>query len=306
MKISVVIPVYNAEKYLDKLFDSILSQSYTNYEIICVNDGSKDNSYSILQKYSKNNNNILIFDKKNEGPGLTRKFGYKQASGDLIFFIDSDDYLPNNSVFEKIIKTFSNNNIDLLLFESERVPSNGINNKTIYKKDFKTGLYKINELNDCIVEGSLWMKIFKKNLFSESFFYNSDNFEDVYTTYKYLNKCENFYYLAESCYVVNRTNDNNSLTKNINLNKFISTIDIIIEINDFSKLQNSAKLMALNYYLFSIRTCLKSKEKTGVKIKLLKKLKLLKRVFKKDVRKICKENFRRGTLFFYRLVSIFI
>lgn len=307
MKFSIIIPVYNVEKYLPSLLDSILEQTYKNYEIILVDDDSKDSSYSIMKKYAKKYQQVKIYHKKNEGPGLTRKYGYSKATGDLLFFIDSDDKLANKDVLNKINNIFlKNKNIDLLLFEARRDPDNGINSKVISKKEFKKGCYDINELNDCLVEGCLWMKILKKDLFNDDFFYNSNNYEDVYTTYKYLNNCKNFYYLDEVCYIVNRLEENNSLTRNLNFNKFIKSIDIILEINKFSKLNNSVKILALNYYMYCMTCLFRGKEKFKTKFLLIKKLKELKSIFKKDAKELCRLYFKKKAYYYYLIVSIFI
>ena len=307
MKFSIIIPVYNVEKYLPSLLDSILEQSYKNYEIILVDDDSSDSSYSIMEKYEKKNKQIKIFHKQNEGPGLTRKFGYQKSTGDLLFFVDSDDKLANKNVLQKINDIFiENKNIDLLLFEAKRNPDNNTITKVISKKEFKKGCYNVKELDECIVEGCLWMKILRRDLFSNDFFYNSNNYEDFYTTYKYLNNCNNFYYLDEVCYIVNRLEENNSLTKNLNLNKFIKSIDIILEISNFSKLENSVKILGLNYYMFSVKMLFQCNEKFRTKILLIKKLKELKKIFNKDAKKLCKLYFRKSAYFYYLIANLFI
>ncbi|MEQ2039541.1 glycosyltransferase family 2 protein [Mediterraneibacter gnavus] len=87
MKISVIVPVYNAERYLDKLVQSVLSQTYEDYELILVDDSSKDNSYLLMKKYQEMDSRIKAYTKENTGPGLTRKFGFEKSSGDLFFFV---------------------------------------------------------------------------------------------------------------------------------------------------------------------------------------------------------------------------
>jgi len=117
MKISIIIPVYNAEQYLNKLIESIFVQTYKNYEIIIINDGSTDNSLEVIKKLSKDNNKIKCITIENSGPGIARRRGFEEAEGDLLFFIDSDDYIPNNKAFEKIIEIYNNNQFDILFFD---------------------------------------------------------------------------------------------------------------------------------------------------------------------------------------------
>lgn len=100
-KISIIVPVYNTEKYLPQCMESLLSQSYSNIEIIAVNDGSQDNSLDLLQNYAEMDSRIRIINKKNEGLACARNYGTKAASGEYISFIDSDDWV-DESMFQKI------------------------------------------------------------------------------------------------------------------------------------------------------------------------------------------------------------
>ena len=94
-KISVVIPVFNTSKYLSKCIDSVINQTYSNIEIILVNDGSTDNSGDICDEYARSDNRILVIHKKNGGLSSARNAGIERASGEFIGFIDSDDYIDN-------------------------------------------------------------------------------------------------------------------------------------------------------------------------------------------------------------------
>ena len=92
-KVSVIVPVYNTEKYLEKCLDSILAQTLQDIEIICVNDGSKDCSREILEKYHDRDARIRIIDKENGGLVSARKAGVAEAFGEYIGFVDSDDWI---------------------------------------------------------------------------------------------------------------------------------------------------------------------------------------------------------------------
>ena len=89
MKFSVIIPVFNAEKYLSKCLESIINQTYDNWEVIALDDGSQDNSFSIMKKYSRLNGKIKVATKSNEGPGLTRNRALEMATGDYIVYVDA-------------------------------------------------------------------------------------------------------------------------------------------------------------------------------------------------------------------------
>lgn len=109
VKFSIVIPVYNASKYLKECIDSVLQQTYDNYEVLLINDGSTDDSYEICKLYEKNNDCIKVFTKENEGLSATRNMGIALCTGDYIVFLDSDDYIEKESLFKfnQIIETTS-------------------------------------------------------------------------------------------------------------------------------------------------------------------------------------------------------
>ena len=92
-KISIIVPIYNDEKYLKRCIESILKQTYTNIELILINDGSEDKSLEICEEYKKNDNRITIVNKENEGVSVARNIGIEKATGELISFVDADDYL---------------------------------------------------------------------------------------------------------------------------------------------------------------------------------------------------------------------
>ena len=113
-KVSVVIPVYNSEKYLLKAIESIIKQNLKGIEIIIVDDGSTDNSKSIAEGLAKKYENIKIISQENAGPGAARNKGIKIASGEYITFLDADDYYPNN-IFGEIYKLLKKYSADVFI-----------------------------------------------------------------------------------------------------------------------------------------------------------------------------------------------
>ena len=111
-KISVIVPVYNVENYLRQCLDSIIAQTFSDIEIICVNDGSEDSSRAILETYSQKDNRIKIIDKENGGLSSARNAGMKIAEGEFISFIDSDDWV-NSEMLEKLYKNIMALNTDI-------------------------------------------------------------------------------------------------------------------------------------------------------------------------------------------------
>lgn len=102
-KISVIVPVYNVENYIEKCIESILSQTYTDFELLLINDGSSDKSGSICDAYMSKDQRIRVFHKKNAGVSMARNWGIKHSLGDWICFVDSDDWVEN-SYLEKFIE----------------------------------------------------------------------------------------------------------------------------------------------------------------------------------------------------------
>lgn len=118
-KVSVVIPVYNSEKYIKKCLDSVLNQTLQDFEVICINDGSKDDSLRILQEYTKKDPRIIIIDKKNEGQGIAKNLGIDKASGQYLLCLDSDDWLEKQAL-ELAYTKIKENNSDILFFDAYR------------------------------------------------------------------------------------------------------------------------------------------------------------------------------------------
>ena len=117
-KISVIIPVYNVEEYLAECLDSIINQTLKEIEVICVNDGSTDNSLQILQAYAlKKDSRIKIISTTNRGCGYARKIALKEAKGEYVLFCDSDDQYSTNDVFFEIYHKMKETNVDLLIFD---------------------------------------------------------------------------------------------------------------------------------------------------------------------------------------------
>lgn len=96
IKVSIILPVYNVEKYIDRCLKSLVNQTMKEIEILIINDGTLDKSMEICEKYAKIDQRIKIYNKDNEGLGLTRNYGLKRASGEYICFVDSDDYVTDD------------------------------------------------------------------------------------------------------------------------------------------------------------------------------------------------------------------
>ena len=160
MKVSIIVPVYNVEEYLRKCLDSLVNQTYQNIEIIVVNDGTKDDSQSIIDEYKKKYSKIIkSYVKENGGSAIARNYGIDKATGEYIMFVDSDDYVDMKMV-EKLVNTASKKRSDIVVSNYYRV----VDDKITEVKTFNIisdNIYKNYVLNCC---GPCWQLI-KKELF---------------------------------------------------------------------------------------------------------------------------------------------
>lgn len=192
-KVSIIVPIYNVEKYLPKCIESIIVQTYTNLEIILVNDGSPDNSRIICDEYSKKDHRIKVINKENGGLSDARNTGLDVATGDYISFIDSDDYI-HEEYCETLLNLLKKFDADIAQCEFLKVYEKGINNFNIEtcaveqkitvlsNKDVLNNLYNEHYISTVVV----WNKLYKRELFEQIRFPKGKVHEDEYTTYKVL------------------------------------------------------------------------------------------------------------------------
>ena len=140
-KISIIMPVFNASKLINKSLASILSQSIEDIEIICIDDGSTDDTLNVLKNYANQYDFIKVLTQENQGSGKARNYGIKEASGDYIGFLDADDFFISNTAFEKLYETAIENdalivsgNIKLVDYEGNFSPFHPLEYYTEYKK----------------------------------------------------------------------------------------------------------------------------------------------------------------------------
>jgi len=178
VKVSVIIPIYNQEKYLSQALDSLKNQTLKDAEFICINDGSTDKSLEILNKYAKNDNRIKIINQKNQGCGCARNNGLKIAKGEFISFLDPDDWLEKNAL-ESLYNKAKKQNCDMLVFDFRKVNKSG---KTIGFFNLKKRLHRFYNINPNenfnwrnikpkVLGGMYpvsWNKFFKKDLIKKN------------------------------------------------------------------------------------------------------------------------------------------
>lgn len=203
-QISIIVPVYNAEKYLPQCIDSLLSQTLRDIEIILVNDGSTDLSLDICEQYAKKDSRIMIISKNNEGVANARGDGIRKASADYISFIDSDDYYEPNFC-EKMYTCITRSDADLVECDYYNVFDTYRREHWIYSSDMELNTNKFYEIvvRKTIVNGSeavvLWNKLYRKELIKktikefgenqlEDYLFNAQYYTAV-KRYKYIHQC---------------------------------------------------------------------------------------------------------------------
>ena len=309
MKISIIVPVYNSHALLQPLMDSLFAQTYKNWELVLVDDGSKDDSYNNIKKMSKEYNNVIALHQNNQGPGIARKKGCSNASGDLFFFIDSDDWISNNNVLQKITDIFSTNDVEALFFNREEVRYDETKEIKTFQK-IKEGEHSIFEIDEKIRPG-MGTIIFKKSLIKDNMFISTTIYEDLYANYLYLDGIKKFYYSDEVYYSINRKgNNSNSLTSTINcktLNGLKVSTDVLLSIYHSVKLdclkKSIAKYMINNYliykrFIFKMKSIRKDKELRKKMDELLDIIRTTKVEYEPENNKLIKK------ILFYLLVTI--
>lgn len=160
--ISVIVPVYNAEKFIKRCIDSILCQTYKDFELILINDGSKDNSYGILQDYEKTDVRIKLYNQDNQGVSSARNKGLEIAKGDYVLFIDSDDWIESN-MFEILINNIKKSNSEISCCQYDKNISDEISEFEIWSRDAILSSF----IEHKKINGSLVNKLIKREVISD-------------------------------------------------------------------------------------------------------------------------------------------
>lgn len=159
LKISVIIPVYNVEKYLRDCLDSVINQTLTDIEIICVNDGSTDNCGDILREYADKDSRIIILNHINKGLSATRNKGIEIAKGKFIYFLDSDDMIAPYAL-EKMFTEVTINNLDILFFDAKIIFENDLLELT---RDTIKNHFKKRNLTNSVISGAKMLALMQQN-----------------------------------------------------------------------------------------------------------------------------------------------
>lgn len=229
MKLSIIIPIYNVEKFLNKCLSSVLKQIEKDDELILVNDGSTDNSFNICKNIKEvyKKNNIILINKKNEGVAIARNTGLKKATGEYIFWIDSDDWLDDNCI--KFVKNaIEKTKADIILFDFYNVNKKNIKPSFIFEKSKR--LNKKDVLIDVAQDSFrsfLWRTVVRREVYKDIYFPEGVQMMEDFSVYHLLfHKAKSFYYIRRPLYYYRLVNNslsqkekNNILVYNISLQR---------------------------------------------------------------------------------------
>lgn len=249
--ISVIVPIYNMEKYLNKCVDSILNQSYSNLEIILIDDGSTDLSTKICDEYEKKDNRIKVYHKKNGGLSDAKNYGIEKANGKYIAFVDSDDWIEKNmyrNMYQKLKETKSNIVICGRYIEYE----NGKKRKWYNTKEMvmnkEQSLIYLNSFYN--FDMSSCDKLYEKVLFEKIKFPYGKKCEDAYTTYLLFDKAEKITYIPECFYHYLQRNGSISRSEKINMDYIYAAEE---QLKFFSEKYQHLLYIAETNYVFSVK-----------------------------------------------------
>ncbi|CAM3223427.1 glycosyltransferase family 2 protein [Lentilactobacillus buchneri] len=259
--ISVIVPVYNLEKYVRQTIKSILQQNYRNFEVIIVNDGSTDNSLSILQELKKNDPRILIFNQVNQGQAVARNLGISHANGDYITFIDGDDIVQKNYLKIMIEYALKHQDVDLvnLPYQNvsvDKISSIGKEQRSYQSFEFSSEVFlkKVLQKNNREFNVSLYSKLFKQTLFKKFRIPEGHYYEDLAGVPELIRMTDKIAWIddVEYAYIYNRPR---STVNSLNQDK---AVDIIWALNRLANFfydtifEDSFSVLVLNniYYPF--------------------------------------------------------
>jgi glycosyltransferase involved in cell wall biosynthesis len=265
-KVSIVIPVYNAAKYIEKCLNSVLKQTYDNIEVIIVNDGSEDNSKQICESYASSYKQIKVINQKNMGPSRARNRGIEESTGKYIQFVDSDDVVESEMT-QKLVDAI-NSEVQLVICGYKKIYLESRVEKTVDNIPHPSGIKDIHVfLNDFgtyfeqILISSPWNKLYISDIIKENKLYFDPNVnlgEDLLFNLSYMKKCNKINIIQDTLY--NYMNiENESLTRRYRKNLFFNQKMLFGNIKEFLIENNSCNSQNLdileNMYLGCLLVC---------------------------------------------------
>ncbi len=290
IKISIIVPVYQAEKHLEQCLDSLVNQTYVNLEIILVDDGSHDNSLAICNQYKDKDQRIIVVHQDNAGVSTARNVGINKASGEYIYFVDSDDWIEINTI-EELVRDVEENALDCVGFNYlKEYEGKTVKNKNYFLEEkiyIDTECKEILRLSIGLIEDELkhieffnflaspCSKIYKRAIIVENNIHFKDikeigSFEDGLFNIQFLSHCNSYKYKNKYYYHYRKTNGQ-SITSSYRkemLKKQLMQLTFLREIVDinrdnvlFKAYENRIAFMAMEFFINAVTNTASFKEK---------------------------------------------
>ena len=242
-KVSVIIPVFNSENLLNDCLMSVKNQTLTDIEIICIDDGSTDNSHNILEDFSKNDDRFKVFHQENFGAGFSRNVALEKSTGEFILFLDSDDWIENDAC-EKLYNQANNLSSDLVLFDAVRhLPENQSMDLIHflgdgYNKDFSSLSFDYEFVKDKVLNayfGVIWSKFYKRSFILENDieFPTHKLYNDVEFHVKSMLLAKRISYFPKIFYHYNRIGQDSLQTLYVSSDEAIVFYDVMCGVKEF-------------------------------------------------------------------------
>lgn len=245
--ISIIVPIYNVEKYLEECIESLILQDYENIEIILVDDGSQDKSKKICDKYAEKHSNIKTYHKENGGLSDARNYGIKKANGKYICFVDSDDFVKSDYI-SSMYDNLKKHNVQIsacgysyCYLNGEIINRNFQNIEERYDKDEAQIYMSLIGYFNVVA----WNKLYDKKLFDDIEFPKGKTSEDMFIMYKIIEKAGSIYYSSKEKYLYRQREG--SITKNIIRNNSINIDGIEAAKEVYTYFKNNNRIKVLPY-----------------------------------------------------------
>ncbi len=253
-KFSIIVPVYNVENYLEECLNSIISQTYRNIEIICIDDGATDNSGNILDKYALADNRISVFHERNGGYGHAVNKGLEKATGEYIGIVESDDYIAPDMFhkFARDIETF-NNEVDVVKYSYTRLSKDEKNHRKLFEECMCEKVISPKEYMDLFrVQCSVWSAVYRKQFLTDNHIIFLEtpgaSFQDMAFSFKVFCRAKNIVLSNDSIYFYRTNNVESSVHSS---QKALCVCDEIREIDAYISRLNVASSFVINArYIF--------------------------------------------------------
>lgn len=268
-RLSIIVPVYNVQSELSKCIDSILSQTFSDFEIILIDDGSTDRSGMICDEYAKTDNRIVVLHKKNGGVSSARNAGLAIAKGEYIAFVDSDDLIKDTNTYSALIKYLdSNKEIDIVQYPHQVIENNSITTTKSPKNQLikhKAKLYSLLDWSNLhgkngIITGLPWDKIYRRQCIGDTRFDENMIYEDTQFLIRLFERTNTLYISESGMHWYIQRSNSITTTKKITYSRRASFLKMTISVYDAlrrwapqtKRKQAKLFLFILQYYIYSL------------------------------------------------------